>query len=250
MSEFTDEQLSAFLDDALAPEERAKLAVALVEDQQLAARLEGLRAADAAYIQALSSIDDRPLPDGLEAMLDAADRAGASPTAPQAANDNFTWRSIAASVALVAAFAAGGLLNPFGGSSDDAPMQMAGLASDPEVQAMLESEASGARVELASGQSAVTRLSFLGAQGDYCREFVIGDATGSTVAIACRESAQSWDVVLAAAGPAITDPGDGYTPASEGNAAFDAAVSALMAGDSADAETESALIERGWQDAP
>ncbi len=249
MSQFTDEQLSAFLDDALAPEDRAKLAEALVEDQQLAARLENLRGANAAYIQALSTIDDRPLPDGLETMLEAADRAKPSPTSPPAANDNFAWRSIAASVALVAAFAAGGLLNPFGASSDDMPLQMAGFASDPEVQSMLESEASGARVELASGQSAVTRLSFLGAQGDYCREFVIGDATGSTVAIACRESARSWDVVLAAAGPAITDQGDGYTPASEGNAAFDAAVSALMASDSADAETERALIEQGWQGA-
>lgn len=249
MSTITDEQLSAFLDDALEPEARAEIAAALIEDEGLTARLEQFRGADAVFEQALTSIDDHPLPGGLEAMLDAADTVPEAPEIPQPANDNTPWRSIAASVALVTAFAAGGLLNPFGTGGDNAPVQMASFASDPDVQTMLESAPSGERIQLASGQSAEARLSFVGVEGDYCREFLVGDQTGSTVAVACREAAENWDVVLAAAGPALVDQSEGYSAASEGNAALDAAISSLMASDSADAETEAEWIEKGWQSA-
>lgn len=248
MSEFSDEQLSAFLDDALAPEDRLTLAEALVEDAALAQRLEALRGADALFTDTLSAIDKRPLPEGLEAMLDAADTDERA--LPKAANDNVVWRSIAASVALVAAFAAGGLLDPFGTDDKRTPARFASLTDDPRVQSMLENDASGTRAELDNGQSAEARLSFLGTQGNYCREFAVGDSERSSEVVACRSHSEGWEVVLAAAGPALIDQSGGYATASDGNAAFDAAVSTLMASDSADRETEKRWIENGWQDAP
>ncbi len=246
MSEFSDEQLSAFLDRELDPETHAAIAEALILDDELSGRLEALRAGNTAFTRSLSAIDNRPLPAGLEAMLDEAD----VPAQPAAANDNRPWRAVAASVALVTAFTAGSLLNPFGGTGDEAPAAIASLADDPALQTMLESDPSGTKLQLSSGQSAEIRLSFFSTDGNYCREFVLGDKSGSTVAVACRIGADDWGVQVATAGPALTDQGEGYTAASEGNSAFDAAVSALMASDSADAETEAAWIENGWQNAP
>lgn len=254
MSTFSDEQLSAFLDGELEAQEHARLAEALVDDPQLSARLDRLSGADNGFTTALSSIDDRPLPAGLEALLEEADKAQDVPVAghleaiPPAANDNSPWRAIAASIALVAAFTAGGVLSPFGSSDEGTgPKQLAALTGEAQVHDLLENSPSGTRIALSGGETAEARLSFVGTSGEYCREFAIGDAAGSTVAVACRDETTNWDVKLAAAGPAMVENGDRYTAASDNSAAFDAAVSSLMASESADAETENAWIEGGWE---
>ncbi len=66
---WTDEQLSAFLDGELPAQDMDALAHALETDAALAARIERLGAANAAYVDVVSRIDGAPMTAGLQAAM-------------------------------------------------------------------------------------------------------------------------------------------------------------------------------------
>lgn len=246
MTQYSDEQLNAFIDGELSAEDHAELAEALVEDETLANRLEQLQGADLSFRHSLSAIDQKPLPDRIEQLLQSADQAPVDET-PIAANDNSPWRAVAASIALVVAFAAGGLLNPFGQVVKPNGSTLAGLSAQPEIGAFLETGESGATSALDDGRRIELRLSFVSNSALPCREFRLGDAGAATQAVACRSPDGSWETVLAAQADPFAEQTDGYRTASASDDAFGSAVGSLMQSDSLAADEETALISRGWE---
>ena len=69
MNNISQEQLSAYLDNELAAEQRQQVEQALASDANLRQRLQQLRIADEAARQWFSDIDSQPLPAGLENLI-------------------------------------------------------------------------------------------------------------------------------------------------------------------------------------
>jgi len=254
MADITDEKLSAFLDGELPQNEAAEIEEALSENEALVQRLEQLSRVDELLRGAVDALDKgarpvadlSPAPPAVPANELATTKAN---TPPIAANDNPWWRlPLAASVALAVGLMAGGSL--FGpGSTKPDGVQLASYTTDDGLGSFLETAASGERRAIGASQAEL-RLTFLGSEGQPCREFAFTSGTSTTQAVACRGSSQSWTVELAAKSSAAGAPGgedpSGYQTASAGDEGFGEAVNAMMGSDAFSAEEEARLINNGW----
>ena len=254
MADITDEKLSAFLDGELPESEAAEIEQSLGEDEGLVQRLEQLSRVDDLLRGAVDALEQeaRPATESLAApgFLPANEVVSTTASAPtQAANDNPWWRlPFAASVALAVGLMAGGSL--FGpGPSEPEGVQLASYTADDGLGSFLETAASGEQRAIGASQAEL-RLTFLGSQGQPCREFAVTSGTSTTQAVACRGSSQSWTVELAAKSSAAEAPGgadpSGYQTASAGDEGFGEAVNAMMGSDAFSADEEAKLIKNGW----
>jgi hypothetical protein len=269
-----DERLSAYLDDALSPSERAALERELAADSGARERLESLRRADALARRAFDAPLDEPLPERFRAVLEgrtadptraevvaldpvraAQQRGRASvgagvPSGPST-RARRRWRqapvALAAGLAGVAAFALGWLAAP-----GDAGREAAGFATTfvpgQPVFATLESTPSGARVMDGAVRPVLT---FRAADGRYCREFEMARNGAGAVGVACR-SAGGWELeALLRADVGASDTAGGYAPASgHAAAALDAVLDRLGAGTALGADEEDRARAAGWRAAP
>ena len=185
---WTDEQLSAFLDGELAPQDMDALSQDLEADEALAARMEKLGAADAVYRDAIGGIDNVPLKASLKAAMD---------TPPTAQVIAFKSRSISAFVmehraiaaSLLCAAAVWGVTSATStGSGSDllAPGADGLIVASSPLHQMLEASATG-EVSKIGTTSAVPRLTFASDDGAFCRQFDVTTEDSSSAAIACRE---------------------------------------------------------------
>jgi len=252
-----EETLSAYLDGALPPDERARVAAELDTDPALRRRLEAFRAADAAVRRAYAPVLDEPLPDRVLELLrrDGADGAGnggvvelrSRPRPPRF----FMPASIAAGVAFVAGFLAAYavLTEPDAPASEDS-MWAGGVVVEAgtDLHGVLESGLSAETANLAGGRTATARLTFLNAAGEYCRQIDVAGERGTARAIACRRDGR-WRVALAsfAAAPS-TGRDDVFRPASSATSAvLDDAIDAMIEGDPLGRSEEREAILRAWE---
>lgn len=236
------DQLSAYLDGELPPEEMKSVAAAIAADDELRARAEALAASDVLLKRAYSAIDDSPMPDAVTALLKAPAGKVVPLRRPQAAP---RWAMpLAASVALGAGLALGLFLNNPVRMAPSGGVLLAGAINpaDP-LDAALDKTPSGDRVAIAGAREVSLVLSFETADGRYCREFTLEDAQSAARAIACREDGL-WSVKIAAA---EEKSAGGYATAASGvSAAFDAGARALGANEPLDRAREDALLKAGW----
>jgi hypothetical protein len=267
INEFADDDtlLSAWLDGELAAAQADALKVRLAREPALAARLEALRAAEARFTAAYASVADEPVPDHITALLSAADAdadgdaavagdtAGATvvPFPGRFVSQLFTMpTAMAAGIALLFGFLLAWMLAPqLRDAGDTGLASVASLIGpDDPLYRVLEHSPGGAQTDLGQGRRAVARLSFQALDGDYCRQLDVGDARGTTTALACRRDA-GWRVELAGFQdtPLIIGDEAVYRPATGPSAVlFDLAVDALIDGDVLSADEEQALIGRSW----
>jgi len=238
--EISDERLSAFLDDALPPQERAALEQALQTDAAARARLEALRQADEAVRAAYAAPDlDTPSPRLAALVRDAAIAPQDRLFAAQRMADR--WRvPIAAGIALVVGAAGGLIAAPRGGALDPAAVPAGGA-----LHAMLEQAPSGAERALDGAGVFRASSSFRIGDGRYCREVEVQFGASASAGVACRQDDRwRFEVLTAAA----TAPSGGYeTVGDDAAAVLDAALSRLDAQAPLDAEAEAALIARDWR---
>lgn len=248
---YSDEQLSAYLDGELPPEERQEIDQASRTDADMAARLKRLRQADEMVRRAAASIDDRPLSESVRDLLEEpagdADNvislAERQPTRP-----TMGWvGALAASIALIVGFGAGSQL----GTEDTAtsPLQMTGpVAAGSPLFGVLEAGASATDHPLDGDLSVRPVATFKAQSGQYCREFDVFAPDAATRAVACRADG-AWRVTIAIAGTASSGSTGTYTPATSGTeAALDRYLNALIDGAALGADEEAALIEKNWQE--
>ncbi|HXI87319.1 MAG TPA: zf-HC2 domain-containing protein [Parvularculaceae bacterium] len=236
----TDEQLSAYLDAELSPEELARVEAAIAGDQHLARKLRRFGSIDEAVTYALDDINRQPLPEGLLALLAARDNNVVSFPKKQPFLNRAWPVSLAASFAL-AVGAAGGF---FAASQSQSAFEWT-ITPKSSVFAALEFGASAKKVAIAGG--AITPvLSFRSTAGDYCREFTLDTNRKTKRAVACRGE-NAWQVRFAGEqGGASVE--NGYaTAAGPTDEIFDAAVDAMIADAPLDPSAEKALIGNGWK---
>ena len=198
---YSDEELSAFLDQELPAEKMDAIRESIVHDDSLADRLAVLSQVDSTVCEFIQQIDRVPAPqEVLETVTQPLSKQGAK-LADSAANNVVAfglWRktenfmrdhiAMAASVALMVGVAAGSMLlaNPMRSENS----QWA------EINQMLNSLPSGEYAVLASGDELHAQFSFTTATNELCRSYLVNNQRVRQE-VACR-SQNTWQVIASA----------------------------------------------------
>lgn len=263
----TDEYLVRYLDSELEEEERAMVDEAIERSPDIARRLDAMRRADRLFAVALDSINARPLPASIQAMLEPSGESPVSdeaepapgaqviPFAARAPLPRPAWQLPLAAGLILAVGVGIGL--QFGGG---APVGTDGWSSrsaarigpgDP-LHSALESLPSGQTASLDGEDGATVRpvMTFLTRDGKPCREFELTADALAARGLACRGNDTAWTTVVMAYGVAEA-PGQAdatYRPAfGDADAAVAAAADRLIEGDPLGSGDEEALIAKGWR---
>jgi hypothetical protein len=246
----TREMLSAYVDDEVSREERAKIEAALVNDEAMRLFVEQQRSLKKDLASAFSPILSEALPETLMARLKQT-----SSLAPQKRESFFarifaslsekptlTWLAPAGAVAAAAIVAV-----MVGNTMQPASLIVtadAGLEASPHLATALNQQL--AADDGAAASSGVhIGLTFATQTGDICRTFSGNDPErGGVAGIACR-TPQTWRVT-ALANDAPSDP-DLYRPAGSAMPAIiREAVGDMIAGEPFDASAEQRAKDNGW----
>lgn len=244
--EIDDETLMAYADGELEPDAAARVARAVQFDERLAARVALFRrtretvAADArehpaepappALVAKVRTLAEREAQAGPATNV----RALRAPAAP--ARTMRRWRlPAAASIALAVGLGAGFLA---GRDRAAAPGLQIPTLEEAVLASALTSVASGERTGLPNGAEIAAIASFLGGEGELCREFEYERTDSAVLAVACRDDGH-WRVRFAMSGPAT--PESGYAPASSLET-LDAYLSSIGAGQPLSPEDEAAAL--------
>jgi anti-sigma factor RsiW len=264
----SDAELIAFLQGELPDAQLAAIEAALAADPALAARAEALMsypagldataldppaldlpaldlpALDLHVRAAFDPVLAEPLPPALlaaasPAVIDlAAARAARQPAGPPAG-----WRRWGQGAALAASLAVGILIGtglPDTGSRE-APLIIAdadGTRAGPALAAALASTRSGVDAAVPGGVMRPV-ISVRAGDGRLCRQFAVQQDASALAALACRQKDQ-WQIVVASSSTASR--ADFALAAGPGEAAIEAALAALQAGEPLDAEGEAKAL--------
>lgn len=258
-----DLPLSAYIDGALDEKETREIEARLKVEPALAARLEALRAANAGFRRDSQSIDEIPMSDGLTSLLDRLKKEdGDAPTeAPQEAPSNVVafpfWRragraleahrAIAASIALLGAFAIAQTL-----MTGPAPQGWSGdgrIAASSDIAKALDEKLSGEEATLESGARFSARLSYRTGNGEFCRVFDLSRADRSSQNVACREGG-GWRVAFSVATqrPPEASASEYETAASKTSEALERYLDDAIAGAPLTREGEAAAVAQDWKE--
>jgi len=238
-----DETLSAFLDGELPPAEMQQVRAQLAEDPTLADRLAELSAVDERVSERAHAIDERPLPSGVQKLLEEDD---AQPESAQVIAFPL-WRrarqalnaqtGIAAAIALAFGFGLAQVTENFGDPQTGAFQPVA---------ERLETLPSGTSEALPDGREITPRLTFVNRDGQHCRQYTVTGAGERSENIACRaqQPDAGWEELASIRQPAA-EPGS-YQTAS-GGSLLDSALDQMMDGGIIEPDREQQLIERNWQ---
>lgn len=238
---FTDQQLSAYLDGELPEDESRALEAALQDDAALREALVRLRNVDAVLSETLGDIADEPVPAHITDLI-----AGNTPSEVAGTVIPFAaWKDRLSGFAMPASLAASLLVGVFFGAQflgmsgqGEASGLLAGVVdSRSDLHAVLERTTSG---EARSGISPI--LSFMSEDG-VCREV----STATQRALACREAAV-WTVVVVAQEETVSASGGYRTASSNTSIIFDVLADQLMTGAPMSADAEARLIRNAWQE--
>jgi len=251
-----DGRLCAYLDGELPSGEADRLTDRLAADPALARRLEALRRTDENVRRLYAKVDELPLP---QRVIDLLQDPAAGAAGPEVEGNVVAFArrgirsflqvpvAIAASVALMAGFLISGLMSRDAGlGGDPATLYARAIPGDSGLHRLLESGLSSEEQLLDGGAVARVVLTFQAEDGDWCRQFELAAAAGSTQALACRRGG-NWQMETASFTDA-RDTGGPYQQASGATTpALDAAVEALIGDrEPLTAEEESRLISTGW----
>jgi len=220
MAEPIDEMtVIAWVDGELAPEQAARVELAVAADPTLRDLAETHRAMRARFANAFGGIADEPV------ALPSAEIVSFAEA--RAKRMRRLWVPSAIAASLVAGLFIGQIERP-AGMTDRADA----LALAPGLARKLDTQLSGE-----PGPVRVT-LSFRAQDGAYCRGFTATHLDG----VACR-TATGWTLRYAAPG---TAPGGAYAQAGS-DPIRASAIAAMIAGEPLDAAAERAARERGWR---
>ena len=233
---FNDEQLSAFLDGELPHAEMENLRNALARDEVLGDRLAELALVDTAIRRTYATIDARPVPEAITALLN--DDHSLEPKVVPMSRGKFLRERIgqpaalAASVALAVGIALGSWLT-------SAPERDAWQY----VSAALETQPGGTAVSLKDGRALTPRLTFRDTGGNFCRLFELEHRNGAQQSLACRQNGE-WE--LKATAPLEQTDEPLYRPAS-GSSPLDHILDDTLSAGPFDRDEEARLIAEQWQ---
>jgi hypothetical protein len=241
----SEEEIAAWVDGVLGPDDARRVAEAVAADPDLAAAAERLRNLNALLRETYRAPLDEPVPERIAAALQGQPPPVQGTVVPFRRPARAAWApaALAAGVALAAGIGLGWLVQPREGAS--VRFGTGPVAADSALHAALETLSSGT---LSAG-GIVPVLTLRDAGGRICREFEIagGADEALTFGLACRAAGGGWSVAILVEAPPGAPVAQGFEPAAGPAAdALGALVEGLGAVPLAPAE-EAGLIGRGWQ---
>ena len=238
----SDDELFAYLDNAMPAAERAELRARVASDPVLQARLERLRRANQVLEAAF------PMPRGApDRLIQVVEQAFDARTAPprESVAPGLNWRRLAAAAVGLAIVGTGGYII---GDLTQTPTPISFTRVEPgnSLHAALNSTRSGETATYARGYSVKPILSFQAANGQYCREVEFDHGASASVGILCRED-DAWRTIVLIESEGAPDASGGYAPV--GDVAvmeIEEAYARLNGGDALSPEAEQAAIASNW----
>lgn len=239
MTYFSDEQLSAFLDSELPESEMEAIRNQLAIDDDLTNRIAQLASVDAIVSSTYHAIDEKPLPDSINQLLNSADtQTDKHKVVPISLwqRTKAAWQEHAP-LATAAALLVGltvGLTTQF--SDSDESNQWSDIVS------VLNQEISGQPITLVEGYQLVPRVSFVNTQNQWCRQFVLHTPKDTQHSIACHDS-DGWQLEATLFDEPVR-AGSYHTASSQ--APINSLVDSMASGDFLTPEQEQDVIRSGW----
>ncbi len=240
--------LMRLADGELPEGEAAALRARIAAEPALARRFAEFEATRRAVSDAFGGIGRQPVPERLLAAVLAADAArergsGGVKVVPLAGREPPAARrwlpvALAASLAAILAAPAGYLLGR--DAAREAGLRDPLAGAHALVAAALEGEPSGG--QRAAGGAVVRPLASHAVGGGICRDFRLEAGGSALLGIACRKS-ESWRLRASV----VLEGGDATRPASADHPVISAMLERLGAAPPMDAESEAALLRRGWR---
>ncbi|HEX7789525.1 MAG TPA: hypothetical protein VF467_03250 [Afipia sp.] len=248
-----DERIAAWLDGNLSPEEAARFEADMERDPALCEEVAAWQGNDDLLRAAYNGPIEQGVDDALLARMGLATVEQSKPAGEivdfqekpgkRAANDNPAWRRwaipVGGALAACAALAVLTIGRPPASNTD--------TGAGARFAEAMESLPSRGKLGLPDGGEVYPVLSFVAADGRYCREFLLGDKGGSQNGIACKGTS-GWKVeAQSRATGTQADPGKiGLAGGPEGGV-LDATYDRLGASDPLSVQAERHLIASGWQ---
>ncbi|MHC9511945.1 hypothetical protein [Kangiella sp. M94] len=242
----SDEKLSAFLDSELPEKEMAMIRDLMAADKTLVNRIAELASVDAIVSSTYHQIDEVPLPQSIQQLLDGSAARQSAEARPKTSTNvvNFPlWQRIKsgwqnhAPLATAAALIIGLSIGLTSRMADfNNPTQWATIAS------ALDQEISGQPITLAEGYTLLPRVSFTNANEQFCRQFVLNTPANSQHSIACHDST-GWQLTATLFEEPIQ--ANSYQTASA-NQPINKLVESMAVGSFLDKEQEQQAIRSGW----
>lgn len=236
MESVEDEMLMRLADGELADEAAEALLQRIETEPDLAARFAVFAETRGRLAQGFAPLLAAPVPNRLVAAVlaaDAANRPANDRGIPPWARRPLLAACVAALLAAPLGFLAG-RLTPTPTLAEPLAGAQAALAVALEATPSGETHRAGA----ISVQPFATHL----VEGGVCRDFSVQTEGRSTLGVACR-AASGWEVRASLR----IDAADALRPASADHPALTAVLAGLRAAPPLDAESEAALIRRGWR---
>lgn len=242
---WTDEQLSAFLDGELSAQDTDALSQEIERDARLAARMEGIGSANTAYVDAVGQIDRVPISAGLKTAIETPPAAKVIAFRPRSLTA-FVAEHRAVAASLLCAAAVWGVMSATSnGSQSDpfAPGPDGVVMANSPLHQLLETAPTGQASTVGSA-TAAPRLTFAADDGSYCRQFDVVTDEGVSAAIACREDT-GWRTQLVAYG-LLRPTGDFQTASAARSPILETFLDTRMPGSPMNSEEEGRLLRSGW----
>lgn len=236
----SDEQLQAYVDGELAPEDAARIDAAVAADVLVAARVERARRLRAQVRGAYAAVLDEPVPSRLSGLLDAPAAQAPSAVTSLDARRARTSRWRVPALAMAASVAALAVASWLRAPAGDIVQQHGTFVARGALAHALDTQLAStpdARAPIGIG------LTFRDGAGRVCRSFET-HATG-LAGLACRDGdAWTLPVVASVGAPAR---GELRQAANAMPAEVQAAIEARLQGDAFDAAQERAAQAAGWR---
>lgn len=261
MTQITDEKLVAYVDGELSAEEAAEVDQALQTDQRVREAVQVFRDTADLSRRAYDDMLHEPVPERLIQAASGEETPAVTSMpprveAPARPQNRLAGLAMAASIALAVGLGGGfGLFQLLGtGDAGPAGPLMVGAVDDSSaLHLALESAATGTLISAGQGGNVMPVNTFLGRDGQHCREFqaVTAGRAGLNAAfgIACRQPAGAWHVEAIGA-PAVATPNrpDRFVAADGGNDdPMQVLIGAMSEQGPISLEDEAALLANGWR---
>lgn len=235
----SEEEIQAYVDGVLPPEEAARMLIYLADHPAEQARVDALMALNETLARAYEAPLHEPVPQAIHDTIMGRGRVLRFPAARRAAPFMAGLGAIAAAAAMAL------FLLP--GETGQSHIALGPVKPGSTLEAALEGGLSGARFALEDAAELTLIASFQTPAYGICREVErqSGSAPQLETAIACRTDA-GWSVTIASA--AQTAPqAQGFAPASGTTDRVSAFLNAAQAGFALSAAEERAAKARGWR---
>lgn len=234
----SDEDVQAYVDGELPPQDVVRVEAAIAADVLVAARVERERRLRSQLRGAYAPVLEEPVPSRLSDLLTRRDADDVTPLRERRPTRNGRWRT--AAIALAASVAALAIAQWLRAPGGDVAVQRDRWVARGELARELDRALAS---EAGPGSAVAIGLTFRAVDGHVCRSFIARRA--HLAGLACREG-DAWALPVLSRSDA-TDAGELRRAASAMSPEVQAAIDARLQGDAFDAAQERQSRDAGWR---